>query len=61
MTEPFEQAARTHARLHGLPDLPLIVVPSNYLDRSDAAVEEKLAPLVDEVIEKLSDTSRQSD
>lgn len=53
VTEPFEHAARTHARLNQLPDLPLIVVPSDYLDRSDTAVTEKLAPLIDEVIEKL--------
>ena len=42
MTEPFAHAARTHAKMHGLPDLPMIVVPSDYLDRSDAAVAEKL-------------------
>ena len=40
--------------MHGLPDLPLIVVPSDYLDRSDAAVAEKLGPLIDEVIELLA-------
>jgi len=53
VTEPFEHAARTHARLHRLPDLPLIVVPSDYLDRSDEAVAEKLAPLIDEILAKL--------
>ena len=55
MTEPFAHAARTHAKMHGLPDLPLIIVPSDYLDRSDAAVAEKLAPLIDEVVASLSD------
>ena len=54
MTEPFARAARTHATMHGLPDLPMIVVPSDYLDRSDAAVAEKLAPLIDEVVASLS-------
>lgn len=54
MTEPFAFAARSHAQMHGLPDLPLIVVPSDYLDRSDAAVAEKLGPLIDEVIELLA-------
>lgn len=54
MTEPFAFAARSHAKMHGLPDLPLIVVPSDYLDRSDAAVAEKLGPLIDEVIERLA-------
>jgi len=53
VTEPFEQAARTHARLRQLPDLPLIVVPSDYLDRSDEAVAAKLTPLIDEIVEKL--------
>lgn len=53
VTEPFAQAARTHARLHQLPDLPLIIVPSDYLDRSDVAVEAKLAPLIDDVIAML--------
>ena len=53
VTEPFEQAARTHARLRQLPELPLIVVPSDYLDRSDTAVAEKLRPLIDEILEKL--------
>ncbi len=53
VTEPFAQAARTHARIHQLPELPLIVVPSDYLDRSDDAVAEKLAPLIDEILDKL--------
>lgn len=53
VTQPFESAARTHARLRGMPDLPLIVVPSDYLDRSDEAVAAKLATLIDEIIEKL--------
>jgi len=53
VTEPFEQAARTHARLRQMPELPLIIVPSDYLDRSDAAVAEKLAPLIDEIVRKL--------
>ncbi len=54
VTEPFAFAARSHAKMHGLPDLPLVVVPSDYLDRSDAAIAEKLGPLIEEVIELLS-------
>jgi len=53
VTEPFAHAARTHAKSRNLPDLPLIIVPSDYLDRSDLAVAAKLAPLLDEVIEML--------
>jgi hypothetical protein len=54
VTEPFEQAARTHARLLGLPDLPMIVVPSDYLDRSDQAVKTKLASRLDEIVTALT-------
>ncbi|MFK7894420.1 MAG: hypothetical protein AB8G23_01215 [Myxococcota bacterium] len=54
VTEPFAGAARTHARIHGLTDLPLMIVPSDYLDRSDDAVRAKLAPLLDEILAKLS-------
>lgn len=53
VTEPFAHAARTHARLHELPDLPMIILPSDYLDRSDEAVAAKLAPLIEEIIDKL--------
>ena len=53
VTEPFAHAARTHARIHRLPDLPLIIVPSDYLDRSDEAVAAKLAPILDEILGKL--------
>lgn len=54
VTTPFEGAARTHARIHGYPDLPLVVVPSDYLDRSDGAVEAKLGEArLDEIVAKL--------
>jgi hypothetical protein len=53
VTQPFESAARTHARLLGMPELPLVVVPSDYLDRSDAAVEAKLASRIDEILTAL--------
>ena len=57
VTEPFESAARTHARLRGMPDLPLIIVPSDYLDRSDAAVAAKLSTMLDEILDKLCSVS----
>jgi hypothetical protein len=53
VTEPFAHAARTHARIHGMPELPLVIVPSDYLDRSDEAVREKLAPLIEEIVSQL--------
>ena len=33
--DAFESAARTHARIHGNTDLPLIVVPRDFLDEPD--------------------------
>ncbi len=53
VTHPFESAARTHARLQELPGIPLVIIPSDYLDRSDEAVAAKLAPMLDEVLAKL--------
>lgn len=53
VTQPFESAARTHARLRDLPEIPLVIIPSDYLDRSDEAVASKLVPILDEIIAKL--------
>lgn len=61
VTEPFESAARTHARLRGMPDLPLIIVPSDYLDRSDEAVAAKLTTLLDEILDKLCNGASRSE
>jgi len=61
VTQPFENAARTHARLRGMPELPMIVVPSDYLDRSDEAVAAKLATMLDEIVGKLSSDASRSE
>ena len=53
VTAPFEAAARTHAEILGLPNIPLIVIPSDYIDGSDAVVAEKISPRLDEIITKL--------
>ena len=49
VTAPFEAAARTHARLHGLAELPLLVVPADYLATDPGldtlVVEEVMAQL----------------
>ncbi len=57
VTQPFESAARTHARLRDLPDIPLVIIPSDYLDRSDEAVAAKLEPMIDRIIALLSGTT----
>ena len=46
VTAPFESAARTHARIHGLPDVPLVVIPSDYVDGSDAVAARTVAPVL---------------
>ena len=53
VTAPFEAAARTHAEILGLPTIPLIVIPSDYIDGSDDVVAEKIAPRIDEILTKL--------
>ena len=53
VTAPFESAARTHAEILGLPDIPLVVIPSDYIDGSDEVVAEKITPHLDEIIAKL--------
>jgi len=49
VTVPFEAAARTHARLHGLAELPLLVVAADYLATDPGldtlVVEEVMAQL----------------
>jgi hypothetical protein len=53
VTAPFENAARTHARIHGMDDLPLILVPADYLENSDEVIEARLQPILDAVLEAL--------
>lgn len=55
VTEPFESAARTHADIHGLPDLPLIIVPQDYLvEESDEAVMARDAAVFDAIVAALT-------
>jgi hypothetical protein len=53
VTAPFESAARTHARIHGMDDIRLIIVPADYLENSDEVIEARLQPILDAVIEAL--------
>jgi hypothetical protein len=55
VTEPFESAAHTHADIHGLPGLPLIIVPQDYLyEESDDAVISRDAAVFDQVLAAIS-------
>jgi hypothetical protein len=53
VTEPFVPAARAVARSQGLPDLPLVVVPHDYLEEDDGAIRAKLLPRLDEIVTAL--------
>jgi hypothetical protein len=49
VTAPFEAAARAHARLRGMPELPLLIVAADYLE-----TDPGLATLVvDDVVARL--------
>jgi len=51
VTEPFESAAHTHADIHGMPSLPMIIVPQDYLvEPSDDAVIARDQWVFDEVM-----------
>jgi hypothetical protein len=58
VTEPFESAARTHADIHGMPDLPIIIVPQDYLaEVSDDAVISRDQAVFDAVVAALTSSS----
>lgn len=49
--DAFEKAARTHARIHGNPDLPIIVVPRDFLeDPDDDHIIERDQPVFDAIL-----------
>ena len=50
VTAPFESAARTLARIHGIPNIPLIVVSDDYFENSDDVIRERTRGLLDELI-----------
>ena len=50
VTAPFEKAARTLARIHGIPEIALVVVPADYLDNSDAVIRRRTEQALDEIL-----------
>jgi hypothetical protein len=53
VTAPFEPAARAVARSQGLPDLPLVIIPHDYLEEDDDRIRAKLTAVLDDIIEGL--------
>jgi hypothetical protein len=50
VTSPFEAAARTLARIHGIPDIPLIIVSDDYLENSDDVIRVRTRDSLDEIL-----------
>ena len=53
VTEPFTTAADTVARSLGMPDVPRVVIPHDYLSEDADAIAKKLEPLLEEIINRL--------
>ena len=53
VTEPFVTAAKVNARVQGMPDLPMIALPHDYLEEDEDRVRAKVAPLVGDILERL--------
>jgi hypothetical protein len=53
VTAPFASAARTLARIHGLPDIPLVVVADDYLENADDVIRQRTAGLLEEILADL--------
>ncbi len=49
VTEPFTVAADTVARSLGLPDIPRVVIPHDYLSEDNDTIAKKLEPLLEEI------------
>lgn len=56
VTSPFASAARTLARIHGLPHIPLVIVADDYLENADDVIRERTAGILDEILEDLFGT-----
>ncbi|MCH2170701.1 hypothetical protein MK489_07940 [Myxococcota bacterium] len=55
-TQPFAHAARTAARNHGLPDLPIVVISHDYLFEDEATIQRQVSGVVDMLLAGLFDS-----
>lgn len=53
VTEPFAAAARAVAAAQGVAELPLVVVPHDYVPETADDVRARLEPVVGDVLEAL--------
>jgi hypothetical protein len=57
-TQPFAHAARTAARTHALPELPIVVIAHDYLYEDEVAIHKRVAGVVDELLAGLFEPAR---
>lgn len=50
VVQQFVTAARAIARAQGIPDLPMVVVPQDYLGEEDATVRDRMESVLDEIL-----------
>ena len=50
VTEPFITAAKAVARSQGVPDLPLAIIPHDYLTEDEATIRARLEPVIDVIM-----------
>ena len=53
VTEPFTAAADTVARSLGMPDVPRVAIPHDYLSEETDAIAKKLEPLLEDILNQL--------
>jgi hypothetical protein len=58
VTAPFERAARAVATSQALPDLPLVVIPHDYLEEDDEHIGARLTAVLDDIVHALFGVSR---
>lgn len=52
-TEPFIKAAKAVCRSQGLPDIPIVVIPHDYLTETQDDMRAKIAHVVDQILRGL--------
>ena len=56
-TLPFEKAAQTAARIHALPDLPIVAIPHDYLHERPEAIRIQVDKVLEPLLQGLFETT----
>lgn len=55
-TRPFVHAARTAARGHDLPDLPVVEIAHDYLFEDESEIQQQVAGIIESLLAGLFET-----